>query len=296
MSDTIAHTPRGLRREAEEIASSFPPLLADARQLAATVVLGDHGRRRSGMGDEFWQYRPATVTDSLRRIDWRRSARSDEHFVRQTEWQSAQSVLLWIDDGLSMRFSGHKDRPEKGNRARLLGLALAALLIRGGERVGLASLADRPRAGEGQLVRLAEALARIEGQEDHAMPRARTLPPGSRAVFLSDFLGDLSGVSRALTQAADRGVSGVLMQVLDPVEEAFPFNGRTVFESMSGSVRHETLQAGGLKDRYQARLAERKEALQALCAATGWRLALHHTDQSAQSALLWLYTALEARR
>jgi len=296
LNTPVDHTPKGLRREAEAIGAPFPALLADARQLAATVVLGEHGRRRAGMGDEFWQYRPAQPTDSRRRIDWRRSARADSHFVRQTEWQAAQSVLLWVDEGLSMRFTGHKDRPEKGTRARLLGLAASILLIRAGERVGLAKLADRPQTGETQLIRLAEALTTLEGKEDHSTPRARTMPPGSRAVFISDFLGDTAAIERALTQAADRGVSGALLQVLDPVEEAFPFDGRTIFESMSGKISHETLKAANLKERYQERLAMRKAELAALARRTGWLYACHHTDEPAQSALLWLYGALEGGR
>ena len=76
MTQTVTHTPKGLRREAEASAAAFPALLADARQLASTVILGAHGRRRAGMGDEFWQYRPATATDARRTIDWRRSARA----------------------------------------------------------------------------------------------------------------------------------------------------------------------------------------------------------------------------
>ena len=67
----------GLRRNAEELAAPLPPLLAAAEHLAMTVLLGEHGRRRSGIGDEFWQYRPVRPGDEARMIDWRRSARSD---------------------------------------------------------------------------------------------------------------------------------------------------------------------------------------------------------------------------
>jgi len=94
MSQDPASTPAALRHRAEAHASGYPPLMAEAEHLAATVMLGEHGRRRAGMGDEFWQYRPAQPGDALRQIDWRRSARSDAHFVRQKEWQAAQSVML----------------------------------------------------------------------------------------------------------------------------------------------------------------------------------------------------------
>ena len=87
--------------------------------------------------------------------------------------------------------------------------------------------------------------------------------------------------------------SGVLMQVLDPSEEVFPFKGRTIFESVGGTMQHETLKANDLRDRYLDRLAARKQELANLCHVTGWQYGLHHTDTSAQSALLWLYRALD---
>jgi uncharacterized protein (DUF58 family) len=284
-----------LRARAETLGQSLPPLLAAAEHLSATVILGEHGRRRAGMGDEFWQYRPAHAGDSARMIDWRRSARADSHFVREREWQAAQSVTLWVDTSRSMAFSGDKARPPKADRARLLALALAMLLLRGGERVGLAGDAAPPRSGRAQVDRLALALA-AEGAADYGVPVASGMAAQGRAVFLSDFLGDLTAVEQAMAHASDKGVRGALVQVLDPAEESFPFDGRTIFESMGGTLRHETLRAGDLKGRYLARLAERKDRLATLCRASGWHFLTHHSGESAQAALLWLYRAMERGR
>ncbi|MGC3937900.1 DUF58 domain-containing protein [Roseobacter sp. EG26] len=284
--------PTALRADAEAQAASLPALLARADHLAGAVLLGDHGRRRAGMGDDFWQYRPAQTGDSKRLIDHRRSARGDTEFVREREWQIAQSVMLWVDQGASMRFASTKDLAQKADRARLLGLAVAILLVRGGERVGLTGTALPPRRGNAQILRLAEMFT-TDAAEDYAPPEHRAMIPSARALFISDFMGDVAEVKLALTKAADRGVRGVLMHVLDPSEEAFPFRGRTIFESVGGSLSHETLKANDLRDRYLDRLAARKSELQKLCALTGWQYGLHHTDASAQSALLWLYRALD---
>ncbi|MCF1707465.1 DUF58 domain-containing protein [Tabrizicola sp. J26] len=284
-----------LRVRAETLGQSLPALLAAADHLAATVILGEHGRRRSGMGDEFWQYRAAHPGDSARMIDWRRSGRSDAHFVREREWQAAQSVVLWVDASRSMEFSGDRGRAPKGDRARLLALALSILLIRAGERVGLAGSDVPPRSGRAQLERLTLAL-RGAGGEDYGRPDVSGLVAHGRAVFLSDFLGDLAPVEDALARASDRGVRGALVQILDPAEEEFPFDGRTIFESMGGSLRHETLRAGDLRSRYLARLADRKDRLMHLAEASGWHYLCHHTAEGAQSALLWLYRALEPSR
>lgn len=291
MNDTPPPAAAGLRARAERIAAGLPPLLASAEHLAATIVLGEHGRRRAGLGDEFWQYRAAHAGDSLRDIDWRRSGRSDVTFVREKEWQAAQSVLFWADRAQSMRWSGDTARPAKAERASVLALAAAVLLNRGGERIGLLDDPRPPRHGSGQLLHMASQMTADPGT-DYGTPPERHVPDGARLVFLSDFLGDWAAIAARLDHTAGRGVRGVLMQVLDPVEEAFPFDGRTIFESPGGTIRFETLRAGGLRAAYLERLAARKQALADLARRTGWRFQTHHTGDPAQGALLWLYGAL----
>jgi uncharacterized protein (DUF58 family) len=281
-----------LRAGAETLAAPLPALLADASRLAATVALGEHGRRRPGQGSDFWQYRLAQPGDPARGIDWRRSARSDAAFVQDKEWQVAQTVTVWADRGRSMDFASSPRLPTKAQRARLLAMAAAVLLVRAGERVGLPAEGLAARRGPGALARLAERLS-SDDPADYAAPEARDLPPRSRALFVSDFLGDLSAVERAVAEAAGRGVGGALVQLLDPQEEAFPFAGRTIFESVGGTLRHETLKAGDLRARYLERLAARKARLGDLARRTGWRFATHHTDAPAMRGLLWIYGALE---
>ncbi|MCC5988278.1 MAG: DUF58 domain-containing protein, partial [Pararhodobacter sp.] len=257
-----------------------------------------HGRRRAGHGAEFWQFRPAAGSDGLRRIDWRRSARGDEHFVRETEWQAARAVALWVDPGAAMDFASRKGADSKGARARLLAMSLALLLLRGGERVGLARPDMPPRSGQSQATTLALALSAPEaGAEantgtEHGAPDLAALPPGGHAVLFSDFLGDPAPVEAALAQAAARNVRGYLVQMLDPAEEEFPFDGRTRFESMSGHLRFETLRAADLRGPYRQRLAERKDLLDRMAYSAGWRFATLHSDSPPAAGLLWLWQAI----
>jgi hypothetical protein len=87
-------------------------------------------------------------------------------------------------------------------------MALAILAVHGGERVGLTHLAEPPRSGRTQLVRMAQAL--MDGHEtgDYGAPRPQAMPLGSRAVFFSDFLGDPAAIEQVLGRAADRGRQG----------------------------------------------------------------------------------------
>jgi len=286
-----------LRAEAEALTGGLAPLLVAAEHLANSALPGAHGRRRSGSGAEFWQFRPAEANDAVARIDWRRSGRGDDVFVRETEWQAVRAVSLWVDDGVAMTYSGGRDRPTKAARARLLAMALALVLLRGGERVGLALPDFAPRSGRGQAERLAQALTATAGTQEHVAPDLDSTPSGGHAVLFSDFLGDPDMVHSALRVAAGRNLRGILVQVLDPVEEAFPFDGRTRFESMSGHLSFETLRAGDLRAAYRDRLAARKDLLAELARQAGWRFTTLHTDRPAAAGLSWLYHALaEGRR
>ncbi|MEL7214910.1 MAG: DUF58 domain-containing protein [Pseudomonadota bacterium] len=291
--DTAAGRAVWLRRDAERIGGALPPLLAEAQRLAATILTGAHGRRRTGPGEEFWQYRQALPGDVASAIDWRRSARSDTAYIREMEWDAAQTVTLWCDRSAAMDYRSDPKGRSKGERAKLLSLAIAVLLGRAGERVALMeSLAAEPRAGESHLRALGYALAQPVEAADYGAAPPWPDGRGGQAVFLSDFLGDLAPLEAALASAAQRGVRGVLLQINDPAEEAFPFDGRVRFEAMSGPTRFETDRARGLHEAYTARLAERRDALEALARGAGWQFGIHRTDESPRKALLWAYTLI----
>ncbi|MEM9012917.1 MAG: DUF58 domain-containing protein [Pseudomonadota bacterium] len=283
-----------LRRDAAKIAGALPPLLAEAEALAATVAMGVHGRRRPGHGETFWQYRQAGPGDPLPAIDWRRSGRSDHLYIREMEWEAAQTVSFWVDDSSAMDYRSARSARSKRERAQVLALALSVLLVRAGERVALlGSPLSQPRGGETRLRRLATALAheRADRPDYGAPPEGETLPPG-KAVFLSDFMGPRDAIFTALGQAADAGVSGAYIQIVDESEETFPFDGRNIFESMGGSVSFETQRARALRTAYQARLAERRAELMDTARRTGWQCLIHRTSESPRRALLWLYMAI----
>jgi len=283
-----------LRRDSEKIAGSLPPLLAEAERLAMTVAMGVHGRKRAGIGETFWQYRQAVPGDVQTQVDWRRSGRSDNLYIREMEWEAAQTVSIWADDAHSMDYKGPKSARTKRDRAVLLSLALGVLLVKAGERVSLLGTeAAQPRSGEKQLRRMALALAdpRDARPDFGAPPKAKFQATG-RAVFLSDFMGARDDVFPALFHAAERNVAGCFVQIVDETEEVFPFDGRTVFQSMGGSVEFETQRARALRDAYRDKLAERRDALETIARRTGWRCLIHRTSESPRKALLWLYMAI----
>ncbi len=291
-------TAEWLRRDAERISGALPALMAEAERLAQTVTPGVHGRRRAGPGESFWQYRHAMPGDAATQIDWRHSARSDSLYIREMEWDLAQSVQIWADDAQAMDYRSDDVARTKGDRAKLLALALSVLLVRGGERVGLMGTpAQRPRPGETQLARIAvELMRRGETRPDYGAPPGDPLLKGGKVVFLSDFMGPVEGILSALARASDAGLTGVYIQILDPAEEAFPFDGRLIFQSMGRVIDFETQRAKALRDAYLQRLGERRAQLADIARRTGWQFTTHRTTESPRRALLWLYMALGGGR
>ena len=118
------------------------------------------------------------------------------------------------------------------------------------------------------------------------------MPKAGKAIFFSDFMGPRDAVFPALLNAAGQGTSGVFVQILDPVEEEFPFEGRTRFESVARQVRHDTDQAVSLRHAYLRAPGERRDDLAGVARRSGWRLLLHRTDESPRKPLLALLSIL----
>jgi uncharacterized protein (DUF58 family) len=296
MSPEAAALPelRGLRQGGESLADRLPALMVEANRVASTVAQGVHGRRRTGVGETFWQFRPYQHGDDAHEIDWRQSARSRHLFVREQEWEAAASVWLWCDLSPSMAFRSLKTVPTKRERALLLCLALAALLVRGGERVALLGTAERPRSGRTALDHLIRGLAEASRQPAQLVPEA-SLPRHARLVVLSDFMHPLGGVEQRLTRFIANGARGTLLQVCDPAEELLPYDGRVLFEGMEQDGHQLIGNVEVVRARYRNRYQAHRETLARICTRQGWRFSAHRTDGSAEAGLLSLYQMLAPR-
>src|SRR5260370_10957455 len=282
------------RRDAATLAARLPSLVVAARQVAQSVMHGVHGRRRAGPGETFWQFRPFISGESAAGIDWRRSARDDRAFVREREWEAAHTVWIWIDRSPSMAFASDLAPASKLERAAVLGLAAADLLVRGGERVGLIGL-TRPLATRGVIERFAEAIALDERLAGVRAPLPPEIPLGARSqvVLIGDFLSEAAVVRRAIDALSAQGAVGQALMIADPIEETFPFQGHTEFIGVDGSTRLRAPRAQGLRDAYLVKLAAHRDDVRAACAARGWDFALHRPDRPAAQALLALRIRLE---
>src|ERR1700728_3110184 len=213
--------------EGKTLAASMPRLILEARRVAATVIHGLHGRRRAGPGENFWQYRRFVSGEPAARVDWRRSARDDHLYVREQEWEAAHTVWIWPDRSPSMYFASPLVRDSKLYRTLVIALALAEVLVEGGERVGVPGL-TRP-TGSRNVVKLTAQAVLYDRNERTSLPPNFVPSPLAEVVLLSDLWSDIGDVRRTITQLSGSGAHGHVVQIVDPAEETFPYWGRIEF-------------------------------------------------------------------
>jgi uncharacterized protein (DUF58 family) len=272
--------------EARRLAARLTRIGLEARRIAASVVQGAHGRRRPGVGESFWQFRPFVPGEAALMVDWRRSAREERLFVREREWEGAQTFWLWADRSASMEFKSHLAPAPKADRALVLAFAVAEILVRTGERVGLIG-ATRPSASRAIVERLVEAVVAGAGAAGD-LPARTMLDRRSEAVLIGDFLAPESEIALALEPMARLGARGHVIMIADPAEEVFPYAGQAVLTEDERGLRLRIGDAAAFGERYRRRLAAHRGAVADLCRRLNWTFALHRTDRPATEALVGL--------
>ena len=276
---------------AEQLAAQLPPLLVAAERVAQTVSQGVHGRRRIGQGETFWQFRRYGFGDAAGLIDWRQSAKSDPIYVREAEWEAAQSIWLWCDASPSMAFRSNSNLKTKQARAELLTLALTSLLARGGERVALLGTDMAPSSGRRTPLAMWAAINGARTPTD-SLPGAAPLPRHARVVMIGDFLSPLGEIKTAVSRYADNGVRGHLLQVLDPAEKDFPYTGNILFGGPEQEGEILVTHAESLRADYRSQFARHCAATEAIARGMGWSFASHQTNHPPEQMLVALYLLL----
>src|SRR3712207_1801000 len=277
------------------LAKRMPRLVLEARRVAATLAHGIHGRRRAGMGESFWQFRPFVTGESAARVDWRRSGRDDRLYVREREWETAHTVWLWVDRSASMGFVSDLAQAPKIERALVLGLALADAFVEAGERVGLLGLMA-PRATRQIAEKIAEAVVADRWSLEDDLPPRAPVATLDEAVLISDFLSPIDEIAAVVEGISGRGARGHLVMIVDPVEETFPFQGQAVLHDLEAGLRLRIGDAASWGRAYRDRIAQHRGALDELVRRRGWTMTLHRTDRPASEAALRVLTLVTTSR
>ena len=276
--------------QSRTLAASLPRLMLESRRIAATVIHGLHGRRRSGSGENFWQYRRFLSGEPARRVDWRRSARDDHLYVREQEWEAAHTVWIWPDRSPSMAFASPMVWETKLERALVISFAMAEILVEGGERVGVPGLM-RPTASRNVIDRIAQAMIH-DASERTSLPPGFSPAPLSEVVLLSDFWSPIPDFRRTLAQLTGTHARIHAVQVVDPAEETFPYSGRIEFLEPEGAGSVTAGRAETWRDEYIEKLTAHRAAMREETDRLRASFIIHRTDRPASELVLALHARM----
>ncbi len=195
------------------------------RPLETQAFAGNQVPRARGEGIEFADIRPFVYGDSLRRINWRATARRGETWVTETHPERNSDIVIFLDTFLEARAD------DAGTLDLTISAAASLVLhyLREKDRVGLVSFGGvinwlTASSGLVQLYRVLDSLLDAEiflsyAWKDIDLLPVRTLPPDSLVLALSPLL-DERGV-RALLDLRARGFDLALIEI-SPVPFATP--------------------------------------------------------------------------
>ncbi|HZI27258.1 MAG TPA: DUF58 domain-containing protein [Gemmatimonadaceae bacterium] len=211
-----------------------------ARWVVDGFLSGLHRSPRKGFSVEFAEFRPYQTGDDLRFIDWRVVARSDKWMVKQFEEETNTRAALVLDVSKSMDWSGSPERLTKLRYAEQVVAAIALLLIRQRDAVGLVRYDDRlrtvlpARARTMQWRRIVRSLEEPGAGSDSRMAEgvqqaAKLIRRPGIVILLSDLLVDQDQMEQSLRVARAAGHQVTVLHIMDPSELELDSRGEAIF-------------------------------------------------------------------
>ena len=258
------------------------------------TVSGLHRSPFHGYSAEFSQYRHYRPGDDLKYVDWKLFARTDRFYTKQYRETTNMVAQVAVDASASMAFAG-RFAVSKFQYARMLAAALAHLVSRQGDAVGLVVYDDQlrqyvpSRAGTSHLRGLLFRLSKLDASggtaAGPALRRAIDLLRRRGVLFVvSDLYDEDESVERELRRAARIGHEVAVFHVLSRDELAFPFDTDTELEDLE-SGRTVVVSRAMAAERYRAEFGAFIERWRTRCESLGIDYTRVFTDMPLDAAL-----------
>jgi uncharacterized protein (DUF58 family) len=267
-----------------------------ARRLVEGFSTGLHRSPQRGASVTFKQHRPYVSGDEVRHIDWRVFARSDRYYIREYEQETSLRATLLLDLSGSMEYAGAAASSSKADYAKVLALALASLLVRQQDAVGLVTFDSKvrtfvpPSTRPSHLQTLERTLQKqLPGGETSLSRVLKEAAPrlGRRSllILISDCLEEPADLIKALAQLRIQHHEVLVFHILDKDELDFPFQGSTRFESLENQAFQLDTDPAALRSTYLENLAQFRTELSAGCGRNRIELYPITTDEPCEVAL-----------
>lgn len=210
-----------------------------------SLFLGEYHSSFKGVGMAFSEVRQYQYGDDVRKIDWNKTARFNEPFVKIFEEEREMISMILIDISASMNFGTRKQF--KNETVAEISATLAFSAIKNNDKVGLILYSDKieafipPEKGNSHVVRIIKTILEKEPKPAEVNLNLvfdfilRTIKRRSALFLISDF--DVPNFERSLNIATKKhDITGI--RVYDEVEKSFPDIGLAKFKDLeTGETR-----------------------------------------------------------
>lgn len=267
-----------------------------AKHVVEGFYNGLHRSPLHGFSVEFSQYRPYTVGDDLRNLDWKLFARSDRYHIKQFEDETSRRCYLVVDQSKSMHYGSLPH--DKAEYARTVAATLAYFLTRQRDSVGLLTFGDdvldflparhRPGHFRRMLVMLEQSASGKDTNLEKPLEQiADMVRRRGLIVLISDLLAPIESLKTHLSRLRTRGHEVLLLRVLDPAEFELPIDAPTMMKD-SESGREIYVDPAVAKSQYRQRFEEHQANVQRTCESLGVRFLMMRTDHPIEDSLFEL--------
>lgn len=246
-----------------------------AKTIVEGLLEGFHKSRSRGFNIEFLEHRQYYPGDDIRHIDWKVYARSGRHAIKQYEVETNLHARLLLDASASMRYGADSAGGSKYEYCGVLAAALAYLMLKQGDAVGLTVAGGRisepvaPVASRPHLYRILGAIESADNA-DHADIAGQlrrigdTLRRKCILMIFSDLLEEPGPVMEQLKWIRGRGVEIALFHVLHEDEVSFPFTRAARFVDPESDLKMNA-DPTAVKSEYMRRLSSFIDSYSEFC-------------------------------
>ena len=274
-----------MRLKAEELSNKIPSLYVKADRIANTIWEGMHNRNKDGLGDNFWQFRKYEYGDPAHLIDWKKTAKSNETFIQEKELQTLQNFVIWRDTSRSMNFRSSESIDTKLYRANLFTLTLTIILSKSGENIVLNGLKSELLKGGNAVNFVSNQINEKVTDSFKSSPNINEIKNNSDVILIGDFLNNINETEKTIKELSNRGINGIIIQILDPAERFFPYKGRINFNGLEGEKNILIGKAESVRNDYKKAIKIHIEKLEKLTTSYSWKYILDNSDQDASISL-----------
>jgi uncharacterized protein (DUF58 family) len=286
------------------IISQLTGLALRARTIVEGYVSGVHRSPMNGFSVEFAEHREYAPGDDPRYLDWKAYGRSDKFYLKQFEEETNLACYLLLDVSDSMTYRGREAPMSKLEYARTVAAALAYLVLRQQDCVGLATFDTEvrsfvePSGSPSHLEQIVRAMDGVSprgrgpmrataGQTDMAPVfhhLAERLGRRGIVIVLSDFFDDVPAMLKGLKHFRHRRQEVILLHIVDREELDFPFDDPTRFRGLEDN-QELALEPRAVRRAYRDEFARYLHDLRFGCRRERIDHALLSTDESVALAL-----------